>query len=334
MAEAAKVASNYMKYDATNGLVVGNMTAKTLGQNVQFGNSVVNIRNGSTILAQYGADTIYLGKNSKDSKIDLCNGSATIYSSVSDNGNIRTFNIETGDNCDIYTETTVSKETANAHLELRSLAYDGSKYASYHWGLTGSDPYSSSQISGEGGVIWAYTRGGTGSAEMRINGQTSAIDLTGKVTINNSSGTSSTVINGGEISSASLTATGAVIAKTVKTSAGTSLDALATATKYVYTSNGITTTVWESPLAIRVKSTGTTTADLGTKAAFAYLGSVKATAMTTLVKKIWIAANYICSFRVNAESAKIQFGYTAKDGTAVNFPKGTSIYIDETIMLV
>ena len=334
VAEAAKVASNYMKYDATNGLVVGNMTAKTLGQNVQIGNGVVNIRNGSTILAQYGADTIYLGKNSKDSKIDLCNGSATIYSSVSDTGNIRTFNIETGDNCDIHTETTVSKETANSHLELRSLAYDGSKYASYHWGLTGSDPYGSSQISGEGGVIWAYASGGTGSAEMRINGQTSAIDLTGKTTINNSAGTSSTVINGGEISSASLTATGAVIAKTIKTSAGTSLDALATAAKYTYSVSGISITVWESPLMIRIKMSGTATAILATSNGYLSFGGIKATGMTPAIKKIWIQSNYEVSLRLNASKGKIELGYSVKNGTMVDIPSGIAINIDETFLLV
>lgn len=334
VAEAAKVASNYMKYDSTNGLVVGNMTAKTLGQNVQIGNGVVNIRNGSTILAQYGADTIYLGKNSKDSKIDLCNGSATIYSSVSDTGNIRTFNIETGDNCDIHTGTTVSKETANSHLELRSLAYDGSKYASYHWGLTGSDPYGSSQISGEGGVIWAYASGGTGSAEMRINGQTSAIDLTGKTTINNSAGTSSTVINGGEISSASLTATGAVIAKTIKTSAGTSLDALATAAKYTYSVSGISITVWESPLMIRIKMSGTATAILATSNGYLSFGGIKATGMTPAIKKIWIQSNYEVSLRLNASKGKIELGYSVKNGTMVDIPSGIAINIDETFLLV
>lgn len=334
VAEAAKVASNYMKYDSTNGLVVGNVTAKTLGQNVQIGNSVVNIRNGSTILAQYGADTIYLGKNSKDSKIDLCNGSATIYSSVSDVGDIRTFNIKTGDNCDIHTETTVSNETANANVELRSLAYDGDKCASYHWGLTGSDPYGSSQISGEGGVIWAYARGGTGSAEMRINGQTSAIDLTGKTTINNSAGTSSTVINGGEISSASLTATGAVIAKTIKTSAGTSLDALATAAKYTYSVSGISITVWESPLMIRIKMSGTATAILATSNGYLSFGGIKATGMTPAIKKIWIQSNYEVSLRLNASKGKIELGYSVKNGTMVDIPSGIAINIDETFLLV
>ena len=334
VAEAAKVASNYMKYDATNGLVVGNMTAKTLGQNVQIGNSVVNIRNGSTILAQYGADTIYLGKNSKDSKIDLCNGSATIYSSVSDVGDIRTFNIKTGDNCDIHTETTVSNETANANVELRSLAYDGDKCASYHWGLTGSDPYGSSQISGEGGVIWAYARGGTGSAEMRINGQTSAIDLTGKTTINNSAGTSSTVINGGEISSASLTASGTITGKNIKTSAGTSLDALATAAKYTYSVSGISITVWESPLMIRIKMSGTTTAILATSNGYLSFGGIKATGMTPAIKKIWIQNNYEVSFRVNATSGKIELGYSAKNGRMGDIPSGIAINIDETFLLV
>ena len=54
--EAAKTATNYMKFQ-NNGLVIGNMTAGTLGKNVLIDNDSVDIRNGNTILASYGAKT-------------------------------------------------------------------------------------------------------------------------------------------------------------------------------------------------------------------------------------------------------------------------------------
>lgn len=72
---AAKTATNYLKYDSS-GLVVGNMTASTLGNNVLIDSDSVDIRNGTTVLASYSANTIYLGKNSTSSTIDLSNGSA------------------------------------------------------------------------------------------------------------------------------------------------------------------------------------------------------------------------------------------------------------------
>ena len=108
---AAKTATNYMKFQ-NNGLVIGNMTAGTLGKNVLIDNDSVDIRNGNTVLASYGTkttigattgrhvlidndsvdirkgntvlasygdDVIYLGKNNKNATINLCNSLGKIY---------------------------------------------------------------------------------------------------------------------------------------------------------------------------------------------------------------------------------------------------------------
>lgn len=82
--EAAKTATNYMNFD-DNGLVIGDMTAGTLGKNVLIDNDSIDIRNGDTVLASYGDNIIYLGKNGTGSTIDLCSGNATI-SADTDNG--------------------------------------------------------------------------------------------------------------------------------------------------------------------------------------------------------------------------------------------------------
>lgn len=76
---AAKTATNYLNF-SSSGLVVGDMTASTLGKNVRITSSTVDVREGSTTLASFGADTIYLGKNSETAVINLCNGSATMRS--------------------------------------------------------------------------------------------------------------------------------------------------------------------------------------------------------------------------------------------------------------
>ena len=75
--DAAKTATNYMNF-STSGLVIGDMTASTLGKNVLIDNDSVDIRNGTTVLSSFGPDTIYLGKNSETSVINLCNGAATM----------------------------------------------------------------------------------------------------------------------------------------------------------------------------------------------------------------------------------------------------------------
>lgn len=115
--EAAKTATNFMKFN-NSVLVIGDMTANTLGNNVlidsdsvvirngntiraSYGNTTtignttgkhilidadsVDIKNGNTILSQFTNDDIYLGKNSRSSTIDLCNGTGRIYNSTENN---------------------------------------------------------------------------------------------------------------------------------------------------------------------------------------------------------------------------------------------------------
>lgn len=82
--EAAKTATNYMKFLNYDGLIIGDMTADTLGKNVLIDSDSVDIRNGDTVLASYGDNIIYLGKNGNGSTIDLCSGNATISAEIID----------------------------------------------------------------------------------------------------------------------------------------------------------------------------------------------------------------------------------------------------------
>lgn len=74
---AAKTATNYLSFN-NSGLVVGDMTKSTLGKNVLIDSDSVDIRNGSTVLASFGAKKITLGQNAQDSVIDLCDGAGRI----------------------------------------------------------------------------------------------------------------------------------------------------------------------------------------------------------------------------------------------------------------
>ena len=76
-ANAAKTATNYLGLSGT-GLVVGDLTKSSLGKNVLIDSDSVDIRNGNTVLASFGASTITLGQNSADSVINLCDGAGTI----------------------------------------------------------------------------------------------------------------------------------------------------------------------------------------------------------------------------------------------------------------
>lgn len=77
--DAAKTATNYMKYDSSKGLVISeNVNASSLGKNVLIDSDSFNIRNNDTILASFEDDAIYLARNNPSALIDLGNGSATM----------------------------------------------------------------------------------------------------------------------------------------------------------------------------------------------------------------------------------------------------------------
>lgn len=82
--DAAKTATNFMGFDS-NGLVVGDRTANTLGKNVLIGNDSINIRNGSTVLAEFAEKLIAIGKGSPNAVIDFLNGLFQI-STINDSG--------------------------------------------------------------------------------------------------------------------------------------------------------------------------------------------------------------------------------------------------------
>lgn len=75
---AAKTATNYLNF-STAGLVVGDMTAATLGRNVLIDSDSVDIRNGTTVYSSFGDNYLYLAKHSRNATIDLCNGLAKMY---------------------------------------------------------------------------------------------------------------------------------------------------------------------------------------------------------------------------------------------------------------
>ena len=112
-ANAAKTATNFMSYDATNGLQIGNKTSgswsgnraqvkssafnvldssgtqlasfgttatigKTSSQNVYIDSSSLSIRNNGTTWAKFQAKQIDLGMNATDAVINVCGGAGTI----------------------------------------------------------------------------------------------------------------------------------------------------------------------------------------------------------------------------------------------------------------
>lgn len=78
--EAGKTATDFLSYDSTNGLQVGDKTGGSWsGFRTQTTSSSFNILNAAgSILASYGAKLIELGKNATDAVIKLCGGKGQI----------------------------------------------------------------------------------------------------------------------------------------------------------------------------------------------------------------------------------------------------------------
>ncbi len=84
--DPAATATNYMKFENNTGLIVGDMTASTLGRNVLIDADSIDIRNGTSVMASYRDNMILLGMNSPLSVIDLCSGTGQITSSALSSG--------------------------------------------------------------------------------------------------------------------------------------------------------------------------------------------------------------------------------------------------------
>ena len=84
--EAGKTATNYMNF-SSDGLVVGDMTADTLGKNVLIDSDSVDIRNGTDVLASYGEEIVLRHDNEdvftikKNSLIDSIKASGYFFES-------------------------------------------------------------------------------------------------------------------------------------------------------------------------------------------------------------------------------------------------------------
>mgnify|MGYP004529229045 CR=1 FL=1 len=109
---------------------------------------------------------------------------------------------------------------------------------------------------------------------------------------------------------------------------------LITADLKTVTNSGLSTAIYESEVAIRIRISGTTTGVLATSAGYISLGTIKHTSLRSVLKKVIPRTGWVATFRVNAESGKVELGYTVQNGSATNVPSGTTITIDETIMIV
>ena len=108
--DASKVATNYLSFNG-NGLVIGDMTANTLGNNVLIDSDSLDIRRGTTVLASYGPEYIYIGKNNRKATIDLADGVARLYNEDNTNDDYSRFVIEADNSISLNTRNGIYQNT-------------------------------------------------------------------------------------------------------------------------------------------------------------------------------------------------------------------------------
>lgn len=124
--DASKVATNYLSFNG-NGLVIGDMTANTLGNNVLIDSDSLDIRRGTTVLASYGPEYIYIGKSNRKATIDLADGVARLYNEDNTNEDYSRFVIEADHSIKLNTKNGIFENVqyvngneaseANIHME-------------------------------------------------------------------------------------------------------------------------------------------------------------------------------------------------------------------------
>lgn len=118
--DASKVATNYLSFNG-NGLVIGDMTANTLGNNVLIDSDSLDIRRGTTVLASYGPEYIYIGKSNRKATIDLADGVAKLYNEDDTNENYSRFVIEADHSIKLSTRNGIFE---NVHYDNASESSD------------------------------------------------------------------------------------------------------------------------------------------------------------------------------------------------------------------
>lgn len=139
---AGRTATNFMEL-STSGLIIGDMTANTLGENVLVRSGGVDVREGEDVFASFTKNKIILGQNSADSIIDLCNGAGTIRALISEASTsypeYDSIGIESQEikmSCQTFEILTESKDSSSAaytntsYVDLYSPSSDAGSFAS------------------------------------------------------------------------------------------------------------------------------------------------------------------------------------------------------------
>ena len=190
--DASKVATNYLSFNG-NGLVIGDMTSNTLGNNVLIDSDSLDIRRGTTVLASYGPEYIYIGKSNRKATIDLADGVARLYNEDNTNEDYSRFVIEADHSIKLNTKNGIFENVqyvngnevseANIHMET-ILPWDPESTRTVPVITLSASNYNSegtfdhiSYIQVESESVYLYSdRGGEETSSILLSGSSTYID--------------------------------------------------------------------------------------------------------------------------------------------------------------
>lgn len=130
---AAKTATNYLKFSEDTGLLIGDMTADTIGYNTQILSDRINLRSGETILGSFrlsGTQSIITLGKTTEQRMVLDSAGATIYDAnnkqrakfgaVTKIGNPSEYNIDIGTAGMIVYNGTTEKARYSDTIQMRN----------------------------------------------------------------------------------------------------------------------------------------------------------------------------------------------------------------------
>lgn len=171
---AAKTATNYMKFDSA-GLTVGDLTAGTLGRNVNIDSESVNIRNGTNILARFAESLVEIGKNTSASAISFMNATVKLIAKTEIWNNIAFRNAYLLAQNTIYIgggSTDPASDKLSSMLTIRK-----DRINEINADVTDTEGHAYTNIRGGKGVMYSDGDAGWSSVNVIANKSTSQVEL-------------------------------------------------------------------------------------------------------------------------------------------------------------
>lgn len=193
LSNASKTATNFLTYDTSNGVQLGNRSGGSWASfRTQITSAAFNILDSAgNMLASYGAKLIELGKNATDAVIMLCGGKGKIEYSTVEVGSPELYGEPSGVNDEAVTNAATEPEYDNyLRISADKLRLQGDNAVSlYSKKQNGDESWEKTELEvfPEFAQIWSTTSGSIDNSRIEVSPSHVRIHSTGYISINSDS---------------------------------------------------------------------------------------------------------------------------------------------------